>query len=100
MTKRVSLGRHRRNCSVCSHPKRAEIETDFISWRSPATMAEEYNLADRPSVYPGTYPAARCRELPYASPSYPLRTAPQGLGPAFSFTLLELDGDQTSCNSC
>jgi hypothetical protein len=47
----VSLGRHKRNCSVCSHPQRAEIEADFISWRSPAAIAKEYGLADRTSVY-------------------------------------------------
>jgi len=46
-----NLGRHKRNCSVCSHPKLAEIEADFISWRSPAAIAEEYSLADRASVY-------------------------------------------------
>ena len=47
----VTLGRHRRNCSVCSHPKRMEIEADFVSWRSPAAIATEYGLADRASVY-------------------------------------------------
>lgn len=47
----VSLGRHRRNCSVCSHAQKDEIEADFIAWRSPATIAAEYGLADRASVY-------------------------------------------------
>jgi hypothetical protein len=47
----VNLGRHKRNCSVCSHPQQAEIEADFISWRSPAVIAREYGLADRTSVY-------------------------------------------------
>jgi hypothetical protein len=46
-----NLGRHKRNCSVCCHPKQAEIEADFISWRSPAAIAVEYHLADRSSVY-------------------------------------------------
>jgi hypothetical protein len=27
----TSLGRHRRNCTVCSHAKCAEIEADFVS---------------------------------------------------------------------
>ncbi len=49
--KRVSVGRHKRTCSVCSHPKRAEIEADFTSWRSPAAIAQEYGLTDRASVY-------------------------------------------------
>ena len=48
---RVSLGRHGRNCSVCSHPKRAEVEAEFVSWRSPGAIAQEYGLADRASVY-------------------------------------------------
>jgi hypothetical protein len=47
----VSLGRHQRNCSVCAHQQREEIETAFIGWRSPAAIAEEYGLADRASVY-------------------------------------------------
>ena len=47
----VSLGRHRRNCSVCSHPKCAEVEAEFVSWRSPGVIAQEYGLADRASVY-------------------------------------------------
>jgi hypothetical protein len=33
------------------HAKLAEIEADFITWRSPAAIAEEYGLADRTSVY-------------------------------------------------
>jgi hypothetical protein len=48
---RVTLGRHRRNCSVCSHPKCAEMEADFVSWRSPEVIAQEFGLADRASVY-------------------------------------------------
>ncbi len=49
--KSVSIGRHRRNCSVCAHAVREEIEADFIAWRSPAVIAAEYGLADRSSVY-------------------------------------------------
>ena len=47
----TSLGRHRRNCTVCSHQKCAKIESDFLSWRSPGGIAQEYSLADRASVY-------------------------------------------------
>ena len=47
----VSLGRHKRTCSVCHHEKREEIESGFIAWRSPAALTEEYGLADRSSVY-------------------------------------------------
>lgn len=49
--KGVSIGRHKRNCSVCAHARREEIEADFIAWRSPAAIATEYGLADRTSVY-------------------------------------------------
>ena len=47
----VSLGRHKRNCSICAHSQREEIECAFIGWRSPAAIAEEFGLADRASVY-------------------------------------------------
>ena len=47
----VSLGRHQRACSVCAHQQREEIEAAFIGWRSPASIAEEFGLADRASVY-------------------------------------------------
>jgi hypothetical protein len=47
----VSLGRHQKNCSVCAHDQRGDIEAAFIGWRSPAAIAEEYSLADRASVY-------------------------------------------------
>jgi hypothetical protein len=47
----VSFGRHQRNCSVCAHEQRKEIEAAFIGWRSPAAIAEEFGLADRSSVY-------------------------------------------------
>src|SRR5271169_6268244 len=47
----TNLGRHRRNCSICAHPKCSEIEADFVSWRSPEVIAREFGLADRASVY-------------------------------------------------
>jgi hypothetical protein len=50
-TKKPSLGRHRRTCSVCRHLKCAEIEADFVTWRSPAAIAKEYELSDRSSIY-------------------------------------------------
>jgi hypothetical protein len=49
--KPVNLGRHQRNCSICSHADREEIEGDFIGWRSPAIIAAEYGLRERASVY-------------------------------------------------
>jgi hypothetical protein len=50
-SKAINLGRHQRNCSICHHERRAEIEAEFVAWRSPASIAEEYGLADRSSVY-------------------------------------------------
>ena len=31
--------------------KCAEIEADFVTWRSPAAIAKEYELSDRSSIY-------------------------------------------------
>lgn len=49
--KPVSAGRHKRNCSICAHAQRQQIDADFVAWRSPAAIASEYGLADRASVY-------------------------------------------------
>lgn len=51
LAEKVSLGRHKRNCSVCSHTRCDEIESEFVSWKSPATIAAEFGLSDRASVY-------------------------------------------------
>jgi hypothetical protein len=47
----VSLGRHRRNCSICAHSERREIEDKFVRWCSPASIAADHGLSDRSSVY-------------------------------------------------
>jgi len=47
----VSLGRHKRTCSICRHGQKGEIESAFVGWRSPAAISEDYGLADRASVY-------------------------------------------------
>ena len=47
----MSLSRHKRNCSICAHEKRNEIEAEFVAWRSPEALAQEYGFADRASVY-------------------------------------------------
>jgi hypothetical protein len=49
--KRVSIARHRRDCTVCAHPQRSEIEADFVAWHSPLAIAADYGLADQKSVY-------------------------------------------------
>ena len=49
--KTVNLGRHEQNCKICKHPERENIERDFIAWRSPVTIAKEYELSNRATVY-------------------------------------------------
>ena len=50
-SKPVNLGRHGAECKICPHPEREEIERDFINWRSPASIAKQYKLKNRASVY-------------------------------------------------
>lgn len=45
------FSRHSRRCLVCAHPDRDAIEGEFIRWRSPIAIAEDYGLADRNSIY-------------------------------------------------
>ena len=49
--RQISLGRHRRNCAVCAHTERVEIEEEFVAWRSPAILAQQFGLTDRSSIY-------------------------------------------------
>jgi hypothetical protein len=50
-SKPLNVGRHSNNCKICSHPKREEIEQDFVNWRSPAEITKTYKLSDRSTVY-------------------------------------------------
>jgi hypothetical protein len=47
----VNRGRHEKLCAICKHPRREEIEQDFVNWRSPAEIARTYKLSDRSTVY-------------------------------------------------
>lgn len=47
----ISIGRHSKACTVCSHAERAQIEQDFVNWRGPSEIASAYGLADRSTVY-------------------------------------------------
>ena len=49
--KRVSIGRHKRQCGICAHPQKEQIEADFVSWRSAVVIAEEHQLGDKVSIY-------------------------------------------------
>src|SRR5216683_1624336 len=46
-----NIGRHEYGCKVCNHENRAHIEADFLSWKSPQKICEEYGLQDRTTVY-------------------------------------------------
>jgi hypothetical protein len=45
------LAHHRLKCRVCSHPNRREIEQDFLRWRSPEKIAQDYDIADHSYIY-------------------------------------------------
>ena len=47
----VNSGRHAAECRICAHPRKEEIERDFINWRSPAAIAKRYGLRNRSTVY-------------------------------------------------
>jgi len=47
----VNSGRHAAECKICAHPRRDEIEREFVDWRSPASIAKQYGLRNRASVY-------------------------------------------------
>jgi hypothetical protein len=46
-----NLASHERECLICAHPSREEIERDFIAWKSPTKITAEYKLRNRASVY-------------------------------------------------
>jgi hypothetical protein len=47
----VNIGRHSRQCGICNHAQRVEIERDFVAWRSPTAIKTEYGLSGRPTIY-------------------------------------------------
>jgi hypothetical protein len=49
--RRVSLVRHSHLCKICAHKKRKEMEAEFVARESLATIAKNFHLADRASVY-------------------------------------------------
>jgi hypothetical protein len=48
---RAPFGRHTRKCMVCHHPECEGIELEFLHWRSPRDIAEDYGLEDYSSIY-------------------------------------------------
>jgi hypothetical protein len=43
--------RHRRKCAICHHPHREAIDDDFLRWRSPVQIVNEYQLAHHSAIY-------------------------------------------------
>jgi hypothetical protein len=43
--------RHVRKCCICSHPRREEIESDYLVWRNPSQIMKEYGLAHHAAIY-------------------------------------------------
>jgi hypothetical protein len=44
---------HQRHCVICRHPRREEIEFEFLHWHNPKTIAKQYRLGkgDPANVY-------------------------------------------------
>jgi hypothetical protein len=38
--------RHSRKCQICHHPDREQIEEDFLHWRRPHSMSNEYGFSE------------------------------------------------------
>jgi hypothetical protein len=49
--RQVSLNHHKAHCVICTHSDRADIEEDFLPWRSAGDIAEEHQVGDRRTVY-------------------------------------------------
>ncbi|HEY1923694.1 MAG TPA: hypothetical protein VGG58_00495 [Candidatus Acidoferrum sp.] len=61
--------RHARKCCICRHPRREEIESDFLLWRNPRQIMKEYELAHRSAIYRHAHAtglATRRRENAYS----------------------------------
>lgn len=43
--------RHSRLCSICDHPDRDAIEGDFVRWRKPSAIIEDYGVSSRSALY-------------------------------------------------
>jgi hypothetical protein len=45
------LERHSRRCIICHHPEREAIEEEFVHWRAPWKLSQDYKLADYRTIY-------------------------------------------------
>ena len=46
-----NVSRHEKQCAVCRHSDRLAIEQDFVAWKSPGAIVDEYKIRNRASVY-------------------------------------------------
>src|ERR1700752_1079216 len=60
ITKRIStqkrlqmqlLERHSRRCIICHHPEREAIEEEFVHWRAPWKIADDFKIAASRTIY-------------------------------------------------
>lgn len=49
-TEPINQGRHEAKCAVCSHPRREELEGDWLDWGSTSRIARDYRVS-RDSIY-------------------------------------------------
>jgi hypothetical protein len=42
--------RHERECKICRHPRREEIEIAFVEWQPTTRIARDYGLGSRQSL--------------------------------------------------
>ena len=47
----LQLVKHQKNCKICAHDRREEIECEFVNWTSAAAIAKAFALKDRATVY-------------------------------------------------
>lgn len=46
----MSDARHNRRCGVCRHPRRREIETEYLSWQSPTKICRAFGIRSRSTL--------------------------------------------------
>jgi len=47
----ASMDRHDRKCAICHHPRRADLEEDFLNWRNADMLRKEYKLPHYRTIY-------------------------------------------------
>ena len=47
----IIFERHSRRCIICHHPDREAIEEEFVHWRAPWKLSQDYKLNDYRTVY-------------------------------------------------